>query len=77
MKQQRSAWRLVASLGVALALPLGAQAQTQLVEGQDARSPQLARPLPALNQPYTDDAYGSRVRRVSDASIAYDRDPPA
>ncbi|WP_374433603.1 hypothetical protein [Inhella sp.] len=60
-----------------LAGSLGVAAQTQLVEGLDARAPYLARPLPALNQPYADEAYGARVRRVSDAAIAYDRDPPS
>jgi len=53
----------------------GVAAQAQLVEGFDTRSP-VAKPLPALNQAFTDEAYGSRVRRVSDASIAFDRDRP-
>jgi len=51
-------------------------AQTQLVEGMDARAPNLARSLPALNQAYVDEAYGARVRRVSDAAIPYERDRP-
>lgn len=62
--------------GVLCVWALGAAAQSQLVEGFDTRSP-LAKPLPALNQAYTDEAYGSRVRRVSDAAIPYDRDRPS
>jgi len=68
------AMRLLRALGLAL-WAMAATAQTSLVEGFDTRS-SLAKPLRALNQAYVDEAYGSRVRRVSDAAIPFDRDRP-